>query len=318
MRVTGGGGDWSGRNPSSGSRSAAFKNTHRPGQTVRGVVLRPEPISLSEREGSPSRMAHFAWLLMDGQELLANVGRPVATGEVMYFRIEALEPDIILRELRGQGQAWHARQGEHDGPGPAQLVPTFRMARDRFENQLALVQGWPETALKSRPDERQACFNRLLLADQALLQAYLNVLESELALDAHLAASSAGGLRFTYGPWLLPGFRDCELLVGRTGTSGEPATHGDQSLHEARLAFDCPGMGRGELRLLRKPPRAGYRIGLDSPRSARALSTALHACAKALAQDMSADFLGVFQLREPVGLGSLLDSDAIAARGYRV
>ncbi len=308
MRVSDGGGGWPGQGFSGGSRASDFRRAHRVGQTVRGVALRPEPAGSGQ---APA--AHLAWLRIDGQELLADVGRPVAPGEVMLFRIEALEPDIVLRELRGGGNG---------GPSLMQLAPAFRAERDRFEALLSMAADWPETVL-SAPDHKavshRESFNALLDRDSGLMEAYRRVLGQELALDAGLRGdpppgfSREHGLRFAYCPWLLPGFRECELLAWAM-----PSTAGDgQAMRELRLAFDSPHVGPGELRLLLKPPRAGYRIHLAAPQTGR-MPTALQACAQTLARDAPADFLGVFRLDGPTGLAMLLGSDASASRGRRV
>lgn len=346
MRVSGGSGGGSGWQGSTGSRSASFRRAHRVGQVVRGVVLRPET--------GETGLALFAWLRVDSHELLADVGRTVEPGEAMLLRIDALEPDIVLRELRG---------GEHGGgPSLAQIVPTFRAERDRFEALLSGAAGWPESvlaahnlrapsgledsgqepaeALPSPPPTRQEPlppgppmveanpfavdrrerFNAFLAGDSELMEAYLRVLGQELALDACLRdGSSPGsgrgqGLRFAYRPWLLPGFRECELLTSTPSS----AAAGGQSLRELRLAFDSPDFGRGELRLLFKPPRAGYRIHLASPKHARVLSTALQVCAQTLARDVPAEFLGVCRLNGSFGLSALLGDTAQATYGRRI
>lgn len=317
MRVTGdGGGGRPGQGFSGGDRATDFRRSHRVGQIVRGVALRTEPNQTGQ--AAFPHLANFSWLRIDGHELLANVGRNVATGEVLILRIDALEPDIILRELRGDSAA---------GAALSRLVPTFRAARDRFETLLCGLPDWPDALLAVSAHGRQACFNEMLQADMSLLETYLGVLELETALDMHLAsarvaphgaalpeASDRQTLRFAYRPWLLPGFRQCELL---TSTATEPLDD-PSAMRETRLSFDCPGLGQGELRLLRKHPQAGFRIGLAAPKAARALSSSLQACAEALAQNVPADFLGVFQLSGPTGLAALLDADTPITYGRRI
>ncbi len=317
MRVSGGGGGsgWTGQGHSGNARASDFRRSHRVGQIVRGLAL-PTNTNQTSLAEFP-HLANFSWLRIDGHELLANVGRSVAAGEVLLLRIEALEPDIVLRELRG---------GSAAGVELSRLIPAFRAARDRFEAFLSDSTDWPEVLLTVASPERQASFNELLQANQELLEAYLGVLELETTLDNLLAgmpdthggilpdAPGQHGLRFAYRPWLLPGFRQCELL-----TSGTLAPiNSPNAMRETRLSFDCPGLGQGELRLLRKPPRAGFRIGLAAPKAAQALSSALQSCAEALAWDIPADFLGVFRLSGPTGLASLLDTGAPMTYGRRI
>lgn len=318
MRVSGGGdggGGWTGQGHSGNARATDFRRSHRVGQIVRGVALRTDPNQTGLTEFP--HLTNFSWLRIDGHELLANVGRSVAAGEILLLRIEALEPDIVLRELRGDCVA---------GLELSRLIPAFRAARDRFEALLSGSTDWPDALLTVASPERQVRFNELLQADKDLLEAYPGVLELETALDKLLAsAPSAQGavmpeasgrysLRFAYRPWLLPGFRQCELL-----TSGAIAPiSSPDAMRETRLSFDCPGLGQGELRLLRKPPRAGFRIGLAAPKAAQVLSSVLQSCAETLAQDIPADFLGVFRLSGPTGLAALLDSGTPMTYGRRI
>jgi len=88
MRIRGHGSSFSG---SSGDRrdsdrSERFRNAHRAGQKVRGVIVE-------------WHTAELAWVEIDGHRLLAQVARDSALGLERAFLIVRLSPDIVLKEI---------------------------------------------------------------------------------------------------------------------------------------------------------------------------------------------------------------------------
>ena len=71
------------------ARSDRFRNSHRVGQKVTGVI----------REWHTQELA---WVEIDGQRLLAQVSRDSALGLERAFLVVRLTPDIVLKELSGR------------------------------------------------------------------------------------------------------------------------------------------------------------------------------------------------------------------------
>ena len=90
MRIRGQGTSFSGHGSGQrdSGRAEQFRKAHRAGQKVRGMVMQWHSDSL-------------AWVEIDGHRLLARVSRDSALGRERRFLIESLDPEIVLRELRG-------------------------------------------------------------------------------------------------------------------------------------------------------------------------------------------------------------------------
>jgi hypothetical protein len=76
---------WSSSSDFAARQLEIFRNRHRPGQKVKGRIV--------GYQGSK-----MAWVRIQGLDLLAQVySRPVENQEVV-FRIERLQPQVVLKE----------------------------------------------------------------------------------------------------------------------------------------------------------------------------------------------------------------------------
>ncbi|MDR3043879.1 MAG: hypothetical protein LBU75_06390 [Desulfovibrio sp.] len=111
-------------------RAARFRRAHRPGDTVRGVFLRPAAQSATFA-GPGASAGGLGWADIEGQTLLASMPAFPQPGTELLFRVERTEPDIVLRLLaEGDGAAVVP-------PSPARLAADYAAARDRLDARLA-------------------------------------------------------------------------------------------------------------------------------------------------------------------------------------
>ncbi len=111
-------------------RAAHFRRAHRPGDTVRGVFLRPAAQSAAF-VGPGAHSGGLGWADIEGQTLLASMPAFPPPGTELLFRVERTEPDIVLRLLaEGDGAAVPL-------PSPARLAAEYAAARDRLDARLA-------------------------------------------------------------------------------------------------------------------------------------------------------------------------------------
>ncbi|KHK04227.1 hypothetical protein [Desulfovibrio sp. TomC] len=113
MRVTGGYGG-SGQ-PSDGGKDRsdpqAFRRGRRVGQIVRGRLVSPGPRGLF-------------WVVVAGHKLLAALDHEPVPGRELVFRIEGLDPDLILRDITPPPSA---------ADDPVLLLAALTEARSKFE-----------------------------------------------------------------------------------------------------------------------------------------------------------------------------------------
>jgi hypothetical protein len=271
------GASWTSFNgPGADSRAERFRRTHREGQTVRGSLL---------RQGADG----LAWVRIDGQELLASVAGEHTPGRELFFRVERLQPDIVLKQLRGVRGASGAPlaairlQAEVarfealldaallDGALPGGSALGAGESDASGDSSGGLVQG-PGAA----PDDataRRAAFLALVAARPELLRAYAALLAREREINTRLAQTLAA--RYAYAPWLVPGARGVEVLFLRAPGAGEgsdpeaaasaAAASGaaPAGLAEIRLGCTLAPLGRLELRILHRDGEARCRVLLE-------------------------------------------------------
>jgi len=217
--LSGGLGDRQGHDP---ARAARFRRAHRPGDTVRGVFLRPAGQS-STFAASPAFGANpggLGWADIDGQTLLASMPAFPQPGTELLFLVERLEPDIVLRLLA---------EGDEAGPpppSPARLAADYAAARDRLDARLAeaLFPAWIPPGAPGRPATAAACHGAFAAhvaenADTADL--FLACQRARLALLPTLRAAHPG-VALLHLPWLCPMARalDCAIVPPRTEGEG--------------------------------------------------------------------------------------------------
>ncbi|OLN31016.1 hypothetical protein DVDV_0138 [Desulfovibrio sp. DV] len=269
MRVTGGYGG-SGQ-PSSGGKDRsdpqAFRRGRRVGQIVRGRLVSPGPGGLF-------------WVVVAGHKLLAALDHEPAPGRELVFRIEGLEPDLLLRDITPPPSA---------ADDPVLLLAALTDARSKFEALLHRLPpvdappsdlpsdvfpgsspeqapgasaGEPDAAVTGSPagtasgplldlTRARADFQALCHADPEAGQALARV--RELVRLAGLVIPKAQG-RPLYVPWIYPGLGQSEVLALRTATSWS-----------LRLFGRLPEVGRLAAVFTLDASHAGYRLMLENP-----------------------------------------------------
>lgn len=261
MRISGYG-TGSGGSGSRGDRREAFRRKHRPGQRVVGCFLRRQDDNL-------------AWVEVDGQQLLAELGATPQPGQRLFFVIKQLEPDIVLQVLEGGGQAGHEL---------GNLVQGLWGARIRFDSQFAAMLDplREENSLEGRRD----LFSGFLKQNPDAAAAFAALREAQEPVNAWLAAKNEGRLLLV--PWMLPQARELEMLVAGSKEQGG-------ALRQLRCTFALPRLGHCELRMLFRPPKGRFRLLLERPEHA--------ACVRETLSGVLGTSLGL-EL-EPGGVGTL-------------
>ncbi|QAZ67587.1 hypothetical protein [Solidesulfovibrio carbinolicus] len=247
MRVSGGstGGTPSGGDGRDRSDPQAFKRGRKVGQTVRGRLLAPGPQGLF-------------WVNLAGHKLLAALDHEPSLGRELVFRIERLEPELLLRDITPPPSAVD---------DPALLLAALADARSRFE--AVLHRGPPlfaETgaAGPNAPLAPLAARKRLFdwLASTPEAAGLYGRLRELLRLARAFLPVQAG--RPVYLPWAFPGLDASEGLVTRSGRTFTLRLFG-------RLAEAGRVSGIFSLSM----NRASYRLSLERPEAGEGLVAAL-------------------------------------------
>ncbi|MCC8194391.1 MAG: hypothetical protein LIP28_07075 [Deltaproteobacteria bacterium] len=188
-----------------------FCRGRKQGDVVSGEFLRLENDS-------------FGWALLEGEELLAHLpedwgegGNQPSPGDRVFFRIESLVPDVVLRLLPAADPLARISSILPSLP-MAQEAGLYASARDRFDTLLAACRD-EEPGLFSEPDPvaRKAAFIERVAGDPALLGAFAATRARSRALCR--AAASSGLLFFQHMPWLCGGLDRIEVSLWRDGES---------------------------------------------------------------------------------------------------
>ena len=259
MRVSGSGtgGSYNG----GGSRSDRFRNRHRPGQKVSGVLVKNLPDSM-------------AWVDIDGERLLAQLESPRTEGSRLLFLVQQLVPQIILKELTGEA---HGNASSALG-----RVSDFDSARTLFENRFrpALKQAGRFGRPLPLPD-----FLALLAATPSLHAAYQDAANCAAPLSQALQDADKGTLR--YQPWLAP--------TGRRQATVVRHAQADSLLTEILVEYDHTRLGLTRVQFLRKDDTLSCRVQLQHPEHAHALTRYLDT-RKHAGTDIHIQHLGVTKL----------------------
>lgn len=243
MRVSGG---YSGGTPTGGdgrdrSDPQAFKRGRKVGQIVRGRLLAPGPQGLF-------------WVNLAGHKLLAALDHEPSPGRELVFRIERLEPELLLRDITPPPSAVD---------DPALLLAALADARSRFE---ALLHRGPDLfaeAGQHAPDmplapltARKRLFDWLASnPDAAVLYGRVREL---LRLARAFLPSQAG--RPVYLPWAFPGLDASEGLVTRSGRAFTLRLFGRLAQAGRVSGIFSLSMGRASYRLSLENPGAGEKL----------------------------------------------------------
>lgn len=200
----GGYGGYSGRDRQKGRSAslARFCRGRNVGDVVSGVFVRFETDSLG-------------WALLEGEELLAGLpedGERPAPGTPVFFRVEALHPEVVLRML--PGDAPEARLSVMLPSLPlSQEAGLYIAARDKLDALLA-PRARPETA---DPAARKERFIAEAASDPALFSAFAE--SAARARSLCRAGAPAGLLFFQHMPWLCPAMSCVEVSLWNKGGS---------------------------------------------------------------------------------------------------
>ena len=180
------GNDFSGNRERSDAQ--AFRRGRKVGQIVRGRLLAPGPSGLY-------------WVVVAGHKLLARLDHEPIPGRELVFRIEALEPELVLKDITPPPSV-------ADDPGL--LLAALATARTRFERRLARFVLLPAPPLDLSAARRAF---RAWLADDAAARADYDAVRKLFRQAA--AFLPAGEGRLFYAPWVFAGLTDSEALATR-------------------------------------------------------------------------------------------------------
>ena len=244
------------------SRSSAFRHGRRPGQKVRGKLLK----WVSE---------DMAWVEIEGHKLLAQLQSRPPIGSLLTFVIKQLKPEIVLKELYESSPV---------AASALSLASSFEAARTLFENKFRPYV--PGLSAES-PDNRVPAFITLLDGDRKLLAAYMDVLNC--AHDITHQFGSAKGHILLYQPWLLPEGRRVATVI-RSSPDAD-----DSRLSAALVEFEASPFGLARVEFLHKHGETGYRLKLQHPDMKSSLETYLDRNARVTE---NARCLGIDKLRQ--------------------
>ncbi len=219
-----------------GSRSDAFKKGRRPGQKVRGKLLK----WISD---------DMAWVEIDGHKLLAQLQSKPPVGSHLTFIINQLHPKILLKEVFG------VSRGETE---TLSFARNFESARTLFENQF---RPHISTFKDKDPAHWKQHFLFLLKSNNKLLSTYLDTARS---LQAFSESRQASKQEYPfYAPWLIPPSRR------QLGILRPQAAH--STLTESIVEFDLEKLGMVRAEFLFQNPQISYRLKLQHPSKIKTL-----------------------------------------------
>ena len=195
--------------PSRSASLARFCRGRKRGDVVSGIFLRVET-------------GNLGWALLEDEELLAHFpetsdggGAYPLPGDRIFFRIEELVPDVVLRMLQATDPLAQIASMLPSRP-MAQEAALYAVARDAFEALLSPCFIAESDLFATRdPVARKTAFINCVAADAVLLGAFTETLARSRAMQR--SAASAGLLFFQHMPWLCDGLTQVEVSFWREG-----------------------------------------------------------------------------------------------------
>lgn len=255
-----------------GSRSDSFKQGRRPGQKVRGTLIK----WISN---------NMAWVNIEGHKLLAQLQSTPPEGAQLTFLIKQIHPDIVLKEIFEISSA---------GASAIGLANNFDTSRTLFENQF---RQYAHNLDKTPYSDRLIAFTDLLTLDRKLFASFIDTFSCMQNINSHIDTAKSGHLLFQ--PWLLPeGRRHISISRGAQKSTENPQL--SQSIMECELG----NFGMIRVEFLYKHPDTGYRVKLQHIAKAEKLKQYLSSRSH---QELSGtiECLGVGKL-PPTGHGGIL------------
>jgi len=176
MRVRGSGSGFLGFGSGDKERSDAFKKGRRPGQKVRGRLIK----KVSD---------DTAWVDIEGHKLLAQIKTNAHEGAQITFIIQQLQPNIILKAIF---------EPSSSGVSALNLASSFDTARTLFENRFR-----PHNKeLATTPaNQRKNAFVARLSSNMNLFSSFLDAVNCARTIS-NTVGQTKGHLR--YMPWMMP------------------------------------------------------------------------------------------------------------------
>lgn len=243
MRVKNTGyGGYNNQQQHSTDRATLFKRTFKAGQLLKGKVLRVE------QEG-------YAWVVVGGMELLAEIETMPQPGHWLEFLVLTLEPSIILRQLQ-QGA------DPRSGLFLRDYIRSYLTERDKLDLLLS-QQLWPcltSSQSPQSPIESYKAFLTFLPQHPAVLDQFTRVIR--LLHSVQQMVDSSGHGSFQYMPWLMPSAKGVEVLCSVSENNTCTITAGAVFNGAQHILV------RGQMLLSADIPTFAYRLLLDKNRKA--------------------------------------------------
>lgn len=173
-------------------RAMLFKRKFKAGQLLKGKVLRVE------QEG-------YAWVIVGGMELLAEIETIPQPGHWLDFLVLTLEPSIILRQLQ------HGTD-PRSGIFLRDYIRSYLTERDKLDLLLS-QQLWGNLTSdlsSDNPIGSHKAFLTFLPQHPTILDQFTRV--TRLLHSVQQMVDSSGHGSFYYMPWLIPSGRGVEVL----------------------------------------------------------------------------------------------------------
>ena len=179
---------------------ARFRKRRSPGDIVSGVFVRHES-------------ADTGWAHLEGEELLAMLppeGPRPELGSTVYFYVESLFPEVVLRMLPASDPGIALFLAAGSRPLSRQAAH-YASARDKLDALLG-PGGWRDVAASAPLPVRKDLFAAFVASRPEAFAAYAeSVLHGRMLLRA---ARSTGLVFFRHMPWLAPALHGVEVAFG--------------------------------------------------------------------------------------------------------
>lgn len=250
-----GGGSGSSRQRDRSVALTRFCRGRKAGDVVSGTFVRMETESLG-------------LAILEGEELFAQIpaelvakGAVPAPGERVFFRIEALVPEVVLRMLSAADPSVRLASILPSVP-LAQEIVLYVASRDKLDSFFAAPA--VRDAVFSLPDaaSRKAAFIRCIAGEPAMLGAFAETLARSHALCR--AVSCAGLMFFRHMPWLSGAVSQIEVSFW---SRGESPVFAGARLHSGDRLLLRGAMEDGRLR---------YRLAVSGTATAKPRFSSVH------------------------------------------
>jgi len=214
-----------------GSRSDSFRQKHRLGQKVKGTLLK--------------HVSHdMAWVSIDGDNLLAQLGSTHSEGTRLTFIVKQLVPDIILKEISDYNSVSATALG---------MASDFDTSRTLFENKFRAIR---QLLRLTQATSRLSHFLELLANDTTLLETFKDTTACVRAISTQLETNGIG--KIIYQPWLVPESRRQTTFI-RNFPKQEM-----NPLIEITIELEHASWGMVRAEFLYKKPKTGYKLKLQN------------------------------------------------------